>query len=71
MKNTGEPKYGLHALRHAAVAMFIEQGFGPKKVQALMGHSSIRLTFDTYGYLFKTEEEDRAGMAQIEARLLN
>jgi integrase len=68
---TGEPKYGLHALRHAAAAMFIEQGFGPKKVQALMGHASIRLTFDTYGYLFKTEEEDRAGMAQLEARLLS
>jgi hypothetical protein len=23
---------------------------------ALMGHASIRLTFDTYRYLFKTEE---------------
>jgi integrase len=67
---TGEAKYGLHALRHAAAAIFIAQGFGPKKVQALMGHASIRLTFDTYGYLFKTEEEDRAGMAQMEARLL-
>jgi integrase len=70
VRDTGEPKYGLHGLRHAAAAMFIEQGFGPKKVQALMGHSSIRLTFDTYCYLFKTEEEDRAGMAQMEARLL-
>ena len=70
VRDTGEPKYGLHGLRHAAAAMFIEQGFGPKKVQALMGHSSIRLTFDTYGYLFKTEEEDRAGMAQVVATRL-
>jgi integrase len=68
---SGQAKYGLHALRHAAAAMFIEQGFGPKKVQTLMGHASIRLTYDVYGYLFKTEEEDRAGMAQIEARLLS
>jgi hypothetical protein len=30
----------------------------------------IRLTYDVYGYLFKTEEEDRTGMAQIEARLV-
>jgi integrase len=66
-----DAKYSLHALRHAAAAMFIEQGFGPKKVQTLMGHGSIRLTYDTYGYLFKTEDEDRAGMAQIEARLLS
>ena len=41
---TGKAKYGLHALRHAAAAMFIGQGFGPKKVQTLMGHASIRLT---------------------------
>src|SRR5690606_1972389 len=24
-------KYGLHALRHAAAALFIEQGFSPKR----------------------------------------
>ena len=31
------PKYGLHAFRHAAASLFIEQGFSPKRVQALMG----------------------------------
>lgn len=37
-------KYGLHALRHAAAALFIEQDFAPKRVQAIMGHSSIQTT---------------------------
>jgi integrase len=32
-------KYGLHALRHFFASYLIDQGFPPKKVQALMGHS--------------------------------
>jgi integrase len=31
---------GLHSLRHAAASLFIEQSFSPKRVQALMGHST-------------------------------
>lgn len=63
-------KYSLHALRHAAAALFIEQGMKPKRVQALMGHSSIQITFDLYGYLFPSEEEDQAAMKAIETRLI-
>lgn len=63
-------KYGLHALRHAAAALFIEQNFKPKKVQELMGHASIQITFDLYGYLFKDDEGDAAAMKAIEDRLV-
>ncbi|RTL95464.1 site-specific integrase [Ancylobacter aquaticus] len=66
-----DAKFSLHALRHTAAALFIEQGFPPKKVQALMGHSSIQMTFDLYGYLFPSDDDDRNAMAQIEARLLS
>jgi len=62
--------YTFHAFRHAAASLFIEQGWTPKKVQTVMGHSSIQVTFDTYGHLFPTPEDDLAAMAQIEARLL-
>lgn len=62
--------YTFHALRHAAASLFIEQGWSPKKVQTVMGHSSIQVTFDTYGHLFPTPDDDLAAMAQIEARLL-
>src|SRR5262249_31533029 len=42
----GEPKYGFHKLRHAAASMFIQYlGWSPKRLQAVMGHSSVRLTF--------------------------
>jgi len=64
------PKYGLHALRHAAASLFIEQGFSPKRVQVIMGHSSIQVTFDTYGHLFPSERDDREAMRQLQARLI-
>ncbi len=67
---TPDAKFSLHALRHAAAALWIEQGFSPKKIQTLMGHASIQQTFDTYGYLFEDREDDQSAMAAIEARLL-
>ena len=61
--------YNFHSLRHAAASLFIEQGWSPKKIQTVMGHSSIQVTFDIYGHLFPDQENDAKAMAQIEARL--
>jgi integrase len=44
--------YEFHSLRHAAASLFIELGWAPKRVQAVMGHSSISMTYDRYGHLF-------------------
>jgi len=63
-------KYNFHVLRHAAASLFIEQKLSPKRVQTLMGHSSITVTFDTYGHLFEDADADQAAVAEIEARLL-
>jgi integrase len=63
-----EPKYNFHLLRHAAASLFIAYlGWTPKKLQAVMGHASITLTFDLYGHLLESVEADRAAMAKIEA----
>ena len=67
---TADAKFSLHALRHATAALWIEQGFTPKRIQTLMGHASIQQTFDTYGYLFENREDDQSAMAAIDARLL-
>ena len=64
------PKYGMQSFRHAAASLFIEQGFTPKRVQALMGHSTIQMTFDTYGHLFPAPADDQLAMRQLQARLL-
>lgn len=65
-----EAKFSLHALRHAAAALWIEQGLSPKRIQALMGHASIAQTFDQYGYLFEARDDEAAMMAGVEKGLL-
>ena len=50
--------------------MFIESGMNPKKVQSVMGRTSITVTYDTYGHLFGDDEADQAAMRTIEERLL-
>jgi integrase len=52
VKENGRGKYGTHALRHFFASWAIDQGFTPKRVQSLLGHSSIRMTLDVYGHLF-------------------
>jgi integrase len=63
--------YTFHSLRHAAASLFIEQGWSPKKVQTVMGHSSVQVTFDVYGHLWKSSDDDAKAMALLEARLLS
>jgi integrase len=39
----GEARYGLHMLRHAAASLFIKYlNWSPKRLQAAMGHASIK-----------------------------
>jgi integrase len=64
------PRYGLYAFRHAAASLLIDQGVSPKRVQAIMGHSTIGVTFDVYGHLFPDADEDQAVMQKLQARLL-
>ncbi|SMX25298.1 tyrosine-type recombinase/integrase [Boseongicola aestuarii] len=63
-------RFGIHALRHAAASLFIEQGWNPKKVQTLLGHASIMMTMDVYGHLFENPEEDVSMFEKLERDLL-
>jgi integrase len=61
-------RYRFHMLRHAAASLFIKYlGWSPKRLQTVMGHASVSMTFDRYGHLFESVESDRADMAKIEA----
>ncbi|PHQ63061.1 MAG: site-specific integrase [Sphingobium sp.] len=62
-------RYTLHDFRHAAASLWIEQRVNPKRVQKWMGHSSIQVTFDTYGHLFDQADQDNAVAAAIEREL--
>jgi integrase len=71
----GEPRFNFHTLRHFAASQWIALGFSPKKLQALLGHSSVQMTFDRYGHLFPSrrprqvrQERDRVGRLDIKSK---
>jgi integrase len=66
----GKPLYHFHLLRHFACSLFIEAGFAPKRVQAIMGHSSITMTFDRYGHLFPAPADDQARLRAAQLTVL-
>ena len=76
INNAGEPvmreasKYGLHALRHACASLWIENGMNAKRIQKLMGHSTIQMTFDVYGHLFTDGDADQRAAEDVQFRLL-
>lgn len=52
VRKAGLRHLGFHSLRHSAVSLLIErEGLNPKQLQTVVGHSSIQLTYDTYGHL--------------------
>lgn len=70
-----KPKYtGAHALRHwfASWCINAKKDGGleltPKAVQTRLGHSSITVTFDTYGHLFPAADEQKE-LSDAEAKL--
>ena len=71
----GNPFYGLHALRHFFASWCInakESGgreLPPKKVQELLGHSTIMMTLDLYGHLFP-DKGDRSELNAVVRELL-
>ena len=62
-------KYTFHALRHVAASLLIESGLPPKQIQRVMGHGSIKITYDTYGHLFD-DGGAKAALQRIENSLL-
>lgn len=65
----GKPLFHIHTMRHFAASNWIELGFTPKRLQALLGHSSIQMTYDKYGHLFPSDEDDHARFARSEIGL--
>jgi integrase len=63
-------KYGLNALRHFCASLWIEANYDPKRVQTLMGHASIKQTYDTYGYLFELRKADVEALKRTQDRVL-
>ena len=45
------PEASFHDLRHTHAAMLIRRGIQPKVISERLGHASIKITMDLYGYL--------------------
>jgi len=54
------PQFGFHALRHTAATLLLSEGVNPKVVAERLGHSSIRITLDTYSHVLPTVQEEAA-----------
>jgi integrase len=64
-------RYSFHCLRRAAASLFIAHlGWTPKRVQAVLGHASITMTFDRYGHLFEDRDNDREAMKKLQAAVI-
>ena len=53
-----------HDLRHTAASLWIAAGVDIKTIAVWLGHSSTKLTLDTYGHLMGTDAE-RAAIERI------
>ena len=50
-------------MRHTAAPWLVQDGVPLYDVQALLGHATIAMTFDRYGHLFPSLEDDHAKFA--------
>jgi integrase len=57
----GDEGFTFHSLRHTFATELFNQGKRPKIIQALLGHSSIVQTMDTYSHLRDTVDDDEVG----------
>jgi len=65
----GRPRYRLHSLRHFFASWGIGMGFAPKRLQTLLGHSSIQMTYDRYGHWLGSIDDDHAKFAAGEREI--
>lgn len=67
LKRAGLPRIRFHDLRHTAATLLLEQGVPLKTVQALLGHSTIAVTADTYAHV--TPAMERQAVAAMDTIL--
>ena len=60
LKKAGLPAVRFHDFRHSHATMMLQQGVHPKIVSDRLGHSSIKLTLDTYSHVLPAMQREAA-----------
>ncbi|MGN1467511.1 MAG: tyrosine-type recombinase/integrase [Ruminococcus sp.] len=58
LKAADIPKRGIHALRHTFATTLLKNGTDIKVVSKLLGHASVRITYDTYIHIIEDDVTD-------------
>jgi integrase len=60
LREAGLPPMPLHGLRHSHATLLLQAGTHPRVVMERLGHSSIRVTLDTYSHVVGGLQESAA-----------
>lgn len=60
LRKAGLPPMPLHGLRHSHATLLLQAGTHPRVVMERLGHSSIRVTLDTYSHVVGGLQESAA-----------
>ena len=59
---SGVKKIRVHDIRHSHVAYLINQGVQPLIIKERLGHRDIKITLNTYGHLYPSQQKQVAEM---------
>ena len=59
LKHAGLPSYRFHSLRHHFASQLIAAGADALELKETLGHADIQTTFNIYGHLLRSGEDDR------------
>lgn len=69
-ESIGLPRLRLYDLHHTHASLLIHEGVPPKRISERLGHSSVKLTMDTYGHLFDgADQESATKMEKLSGRI--
>jgi len=58
LKNAGIEPCGVHSLRHTFASLLFNKGVSVKTVSEILGHASVKITYDTYIHLLQEQKRE-------------
>ena len=68
-EKSGVKKIRVHDIRHSHVAYLIHQGVQPLIIKERLGHRDIKITLNTYGHLYPSQQKQVAEMLNEQRKI--